>query len=156
YGPSGSAWSTADPSAQSQNFLAQLTMAEYKAEQNGTLQIPLGPTSKYPMPMQAYQQVEQGLAQYDPLSALLAADAQNKTAALQLLGGKDGSTLSCFLLNGAGPERAAAGQLPRGLRGGYRPAGRRQLLGRRHLRAARRRRVLAAVGLGRLQHHQQR
>ncbi len=102
YGPSGSAWSTADPTAQSQNFLAQLTMAEYNAEQNGTLQIPLGPTTKYPMPMQAYQQVEQGLAQYDPLSALLAADAQNKTAAMQLLGGKDGSTLSSFLLNGGG------------------------------------------------------
>ncbi|MGH3409341.1 MAG: hypothetical protein ACRDRJ_43640, partial [Streptosporangiaceae bacterium] len=102
YGPSGSAWSTADPTAQSQNFLAQLTMAEYNAEQNGTLPIPLAPSGKYPVPEQAFQQVDDGLAQYDPLSALLAVDAQNKTAAMQLLGSQGDGKFASFLLNGGG------------------------------------------------------
>jgi hypothetical protein len=102
YGPNGAAWSTADPTPQSQNFLAQLTMAEYNAEQNGTLRIPLGPDSKYPIPAQAYQQVEDGLAPYDPLSALLAADAQNKTAAQQLLGSQSDGKFATFLLSGGG------------------------------------------------------
>lgn len=102
YGPNGAAWSTADPTQQSQNFLAHLTMAEYNAEQNGTLRIPLGPNSEYPMPAQAFQQVEDGLAQYDPLSALLAVDAQNKTAAQQLLGSQGDGKLASFLLSGGG------------------------------------------------------
>lgn len=102
YGPNGAAWSTADPTQQSQNFLAQLTMAEYNAEQNGTLRIPLGPDSQYPIPAQAYQQVENGLAPYDPLSALLAADAQNKTAAQQLLGSQSDGKFATFLLSGGG------------------------------------------------------
>jgi hypothetical protein len=103
YGPSGAAWSTADPGMGSQNFLATLTMAEYNAEQNGTLRIPLGPT-KYPLSDMSSQLVEQGLAQYDPLSALLQADAQNKTAAYQLLGSnsKADSGLASYLLNGGG------------------------------------------------------
>ena len=101
YGPSGSAWNTADPGKSSQNFLSQLTLAEFHAYQDGTLRIPLGP-GKFPIPAQDYQQVEQALSQYDPLSALLQADAQNTTAAMQVLASPDGSKISSFLLNGGG------------------------------------------------------
>jgi len=117
YGPNGAAWSTADPTQQSQNFLAQLTMAEYNAEQNGTLRIPLGPT-KDPLPDAGNQLVAQGLAQYDPLSALLQADAENKTAAMQLLSGPDGGKISSFLINpidGAGVRYS----MPLGSTAGY-------------------------------------
>jgi hypothetical protein len=100
YGPPGSAYGTQDPKLGSEDFLAQLTQATYTAYQNGTLQIPLG--SKYPVYAQAYPQVVQGLEAYDPLSALLQADAQNQTAAQQLLGTPAGSNLASFLLYGGG------------------------------------------------------
>ncbi len=100
YGPPGSAYGTQDPKLGSEDFLAQLTQATYNAYQKGTLQIPLG--SKYPPVGQDYDQINQGLSAYDPLSALLQADAQNQTAARQLLGTPAGSNLASFLLSGGG------------------------------------------------------
>jgi hypothetical protein len=89
YGPPGSAYGTQDPSFGSQDFLAQLTQAMFKAYQNGTLQIPLG--TKYPPVVQDDQQINQGLVAYDP-----------RSAAQQLLSGPEGSALASFLLNGGG------------------------------------------------------
>jgi hypothetical protein len=100
YGPPGSAYGTKDPASNSQGFLAQMTTAVYQAEQGGKLQIPLG--GKYPFPAQAYNQVNQALAAYDPLATLLQRDAENKTAAMQVLGGPEGSQIASYLLNGGG------------------------------------------------------
>jgi hypothetical protein len=100
YGPPGSSYGTNDPASESHGFLAQMTAAVYNAEQDGKLQIPLG--GKYPFPAQAYNQVNQALAAYDPLATLLQRDAENKTAAMQVLGGPEGGTIASYLLNGGG------------------------------------------------------
>lgn len=98
YGPSGSAYSNVDKNDKSQNFLARLTQATYHAYQNDGLQIPLGSAG----PVLHYQGIEQDLASYDPLSALLQADGQNKTAAMEVLSGSDGGKLVTLLINGPG------------------------------------------------------
>jgi hypothetical protein len=100
YGPSGSAYGSTDPANNSQGFLAQVTSAAYHAEQGGKLQVPLG--GKYPIPAQAYGQVNQALAAYDPLATLLQRDAENKTAAMQVVGGPEGGLIASYLLNGGG------------------------------------------------------
>jgi hypothetical protein len=101
FGPPGSLWATGEP-ATPQNpdglsLLAQLTNHVYEQEQNGTLRIPIGSGARYEMGDQ--DKLANVLSQYDPLQVMMQADAQNKNAAWQVMGGKDGNALAKMLLN---------------------------------------------------------
>lgn len=101
FGPPGSLWRTGEP-ATPQNpdglsLLAQLTNNVYSQEQNGTLRIPIGSGGHYLMGDQV--KLADVLSQYDPLQVMMQADAQNKNAAWQVMGGKNGNALAQMLLN---------------------------------------------------------
>lgn len=102
YGPPGSSWAT-NEKASPQNpdglsLLALLTSHVYQAEQNGTLRIPLGGGySRYGLPDR--EQLAQVLASNDPIQVMLQADAQNKNASWQVMGGPNGRALAQMLLN---------------------------------------------------------
>lgn len=102
YGPPGSSWATSE-TASPQNpdglsLLAQLTNHVYADLQNGTLRIPLGGGyDRYGLPDQ--QQLAQALAGNDPIQVMLQADAQNKNASWQVMGGPNGRALAQMLLN---------------------------------------------------------
>ncbi|HEY4463780.1 MAG TPA: hypothetical protein VGN41_14045 [Streptosporangiaceae bacterium] len=102
YGPPGSSWA-ANEKAGPQNpdglsLLAQLTNHVYADLQNGTLRIPLGGGyDRYGM--QDQQQLGQALAGNDPVQVMLQADAQNKNASWQVMGGPNGGALAKMLLN---------------------------------------------------------
>ena len=110
YGPNGSAWATAE-AGNTPSLLAQLTTKTFQAQQNGTLRIPLGMGSNTSLLGQGGQQsdgttlLQDQIANFEPLTALLQADTQNKAAAWQVLGGSDGSAIARQLLN----EGAVAG-----------------------------------------------
>jgi hypothetical protein len=92
YGPPGSSWATSEQkSAQNPDglsLLAVLTDNVYKDEQSGKIQIPLGGGyNRYGMEDQ--QKLQDTLADYDPLTVMLKADAQNKNAAWQVMGDKN-------------------------------------------------------------------
>jgi hypothetical protein len=102
YGPPGSSWAT-NETATPQNpdglsLLAQLTNHVYADLQNGTLRIPLGGGYDH-YGMQDQQQLAQTLASNDPIQAMLQADAQNKNASWQVMGGPNGGALAKMLLN---------------------------------------------------------
>jgi hypothetical protein len=101
FGPPGSLWATGEP-ATPQNpgglsLLAQLTNHVYSQERSGTLRIPIGSGGRYEMGDQ--DKLANVLSQYDPLQVMMQADAQNKNAAWQVMGGKDGNALAQMLLN---------------------------------------------------------
>jgi hypothetical protein len=107
FGPPGSSWATGEKkSAQNPDglsLLAVLTTSVYQGIQNGTVRIPLGGGyNRYDM--QDQQQLQDTLEDYDPLTAMLQADAQNKSAAQQVMGdtnpvyGNIGPSLAKLLL----------------------------------------------------------
>jgi hypothetical protein len=107
FGPPGSSWATSEmKSAQNPDglsLLAVLTTSVYQGMQDGKVQIPLGGGyTRYGM--QDQSQLQNTLADYDPLSAMLQADAQNKIAAQQVMGdtnkayGNIGDSLAKMLL----------------------------------------------------------
>ena len=101
FGPPGSLWATGEPTSKQNpdglSLLAQLTNHVYSQLQNGTLRIPIGNGSRYSA--QDRDQLANVLADYDPLQIMMQADAQNKDAAWQVMGGQDGSALAKMLLN---------------------------------------------------------
>jgi len=101
FGPPGSLWRTGEPKTPQNpdglSLLAQLTDHVYEQEQNGTLRIPIGNGSNYSA--QDRDQLADVLADYDPLQVMMQADAQNKDAAWQVMGGEDGGALAKMLLN---------------------------------------------------------
>lgn len=110
FGPPGSAWATSEQRGAGNpdgvSLLAVLTQNLYQDLQNGKIHVPLGGgTYRYWGP-QDQQQLQNVLAQYDPLTVMLQADAQNKNAAWQVMGGPDGNGLAHMLLN------AVNGDLP--------------------------------------------
>jgi hypothetical protein len=89
FGPPGSSWATSEATA-AQNpdglsLLAVLTSSVYRAMQAGKLQIPLG-GGYGSYGIQDRNQLQDTLANYDPLAVMLQADAQNKNAAWQVMG----------------------------------------------------------------------
>jgi hypothetical protein len=98
FGPPGSAYATQEGSgAQAQpSLLAQLTENVFQAQQAGQIQLPLGGWS---VGINDAQQIQNALAAFDPLSAMLQRDAENKDAAGQVLGGQDGNAIANMLLN---------------------------------------------------------
>ncbi len=89
YGPPGSSWATSEKTSADNpdglSLLAVMTANVWKDEQNGTIKIPLGgPHDTYGISDR--DQLQDTLANYDPLSILLQADAQNKNAAWQVMG----------------------------------------------------------------------
>lgn len=106
FGPNGSKWATAeqnpgDPRKLDQpSLLAQLTNSVYEAQSHGKLQLPLGGYHYDPMVTGSdYTQLQDAAANYDPLTALLQRDAENRDASWQVLGGKDGNGIAKQLLN---------------------------------------------------------
>lgn len=101
FGPSGSNWATNEPKSTSNpggsSLLALVTQQVYADEQNGTLKVPVGYGAFYTVDDRT--QLADTLNNYDPLQVMLAADAQNKNAAWQVMGGKDGNGLAQLLLN---------------------------------------------------------
>ena len=101
FGPPGSLWATGEPETPQNpdglSLLAQLTNHVYEQEQNGTLRIPIGNGIEYPASDR--DQLANVLAEYDPLQVMMQADAQNKNAAWQVMGGKDGGALAQMLLS---------------------------------------------------------
>ena len=101
FGPPGSLWATGEPQTPQNpdglSLLAQLTNHVYEQEQNGTLKIPIGNGIEYPASDR--DQLANVLAAYDPLQVMMQADAQNKNAAWQVMGGKDGGALAQMLLS---------------------------------------------------------
>lgn len=102
YGPPGSSWATNETpnpqNADGVSLLALLTSQVYRAQQNGTLRIPLG-GGYYRYGPQDQQQLAQTLASNDPIQVMLQADAQNKNASWQVMGGPNGGALAGILLN---------------------------------------------------------
>jgi len=100
FGPPGSLWATGEPKTPQNpdglSLLAQLTSHVYSQEQNGTLRIPIGNGIDYPASDR--DQLANVLADYDPLQVMMQADAQNKNAAWQVMGGQDGGALAQLLL----------------------------------------------------------
>jgi hypothetical protein len=100
FGPPGSLWATGEPKTPQNpdglSLLAQLTNHVYEQEQNGTLRIPIGNGFEYSASDR--DQLANVLADYDPLQVMMQADAQNKNAAWQVMGGKDGGALAQMLL----------------------------------------------------------
>lgn len=108
FGPPGSSYATSEVQSDPQNpdglsLLALLTDNLYRDEQDGKVQIPLGgPYDNYGY--SDYDQLTQTLNDYDPLAAMLQADAQNKNAAWQVMGdtnpayGNIGPSLAKLLL----------------------------------------------------------
>ncbi|HEY7145974.1 MAG TPA: hypothetical protein VH637_17180 [Streptosporangiaceae bacterium] len=90
YGPPGSSWATSEKPPGPGNpdglsLLAVMTTNVWKDEQNGTIKIPLGgPHENYGY--SDHDQLQDTLANYDPLSIMLKADAENKNAAWQVMG----------------------------------------------------------------------
>jgi hypothetical protein len=103
YGPSGSSWAVSEPAGPGNpagiSLLALLTQNVYQDLQAGKIQIPFG-GGHYRYGMQDQTQLANALAGADPLAAMLQADAQNRSAAWQAMGGPDGSGLAKMLLNG--------------------------------------------------------
>lgn len=106
FGPDGSKWATAeqnpgDPQKLDQpSLLAQLTGAVYEAQSTGKLQLPLGGFAYDPnVTGSDYRKLQDAAASFDPLTALLQRDAENRDAAWQVLGGKDGNGIAKQLLN---------------------------------------------------------
>jgi hypothetical protein len=103
FGPPGSQWATQEGtgSLAQPSLLAQITDTVVKDEQNGTLRIPLGSQyNRYElMGPDGYDQLMNTLASYDPLTAMLQADTQNKNAAMQVMGGQQGAALAKMLLS---------------------------------------------------------
>src|ERR1700722_12274644 len=101
FGPPGSLWATGEPQTPQNpdglSLLAQLTNHVYEQEQNGTLKIPIGNGIEYPASDR--DQLANVLAAYDPLQVMMQADGQNKNAAWQVMGGKDGNALAQMLLS---------------------------------------------------------
>lgn len=107
YGPPGSSWATSEKTS-GQNpdglsLLAVLTDNVYRDEQAGKIQIPLGGAhDRYGYEDQA--KLQDTLSNYDPLTVMLQADAQNKNAAWQVMGdtnkayGNVGASLAKLLL----------------------------------------------------------
>jgi hypothetical protein len=101
FGPSGSDYATAeinpatgkddDPS-----LLAQLTDKIYEDQANGKLQIPMGDGSNFQS--SDFTKCQDAIADFEPLTPLLQADAQNVDASWQVLGGPDGSGIAHQLL----------------------------------------------------------
>jgi hypothetical protein len=105
YGPPGSAYGTAEkdqPGRLAQpSLLAQMTNAVFEAQRSGRLQIPIG---GFPlMGRNDYDKMTQTLANFDACGTLLQRDSENKAAAWQVMGGKDGSDIAKMLL-GAWPQ----------------------------------------------------
>ena len=100
FGPPGNLWATGEPATPGNpdglSLLTQLTNHVYEQEQQGNLKIPLGTMGRYGI--EDRDQLEDTLAAYDPLNVMLQADAQNKNAAWQVMGGKDGPALAKMLL----------------------------------------------------------
>lgn len=98
YGPPGSAYATQAGTGKNAqpSLLAQLTKNVFEAQQKGKIALPLGGSS---FGMDDYDNIQNALGTFDPFSALLQRDAENKAAATQVLGGKDGSAIANMLLN---------------------------------------------------------
>jgi len=101
FGPPGSLWAASEPKTPQNpdglSLLAQLTNHVYEQEQNGTLRIPIGNGIEYPAGDR--DQLANVLSEYDPLQVMMQADAQNKNAAWQVMGGRDGNALAQMLLS---------------------------------------------------------
>jgi hypothetical protein len=106
FGPPGSQWATSEPKStenpSQDSLLALLTQQVYQDEQNGTIKIPVGYGSGYTA--QDRNQLGDTLNSYDPLQAMLQADAQNKNASWQVMGGKDGNAIAKMLLDHVGTD----------------------------------------------------
>ncbi|HEY2507347.1 MAG TPA: hypothetical protein VGI58_12590 [Streptosporangiaceae bacterium] len=104
FGPPGSDWAVSEPKSplnkQGVSLLALMTQSVYTDEQNGTLTVPVGYGASYDQ--QDRDQLQQTLANYDPLQVLLTADTQNKNATWQVMGGPDGAGLAKLLLGNDG------------------------------------------------------
>ena len=105
FGPDGSKWATAEqnpgnPSKLDQpSLLAQLTNSVYEAQSTGKLQLPLGGYAYDPnVTASDYKKLQDAAANFDPLTTMLQRDAENKAAAGQVLGGKDGNGIAQQLL----------------------------------------------------------
>ncbi|MGD0555114.1 MAG: hypothetical protein ABSA93_09055 [Streptosporangiaceae bacterium] len=98
-GPGGSAygtstsWARGSKSQIQQGFLAQVTDAVYTATGNGTITLPVD-WIKAGSSASALRAMPQTMSQYDPLTAMLQTDAQNKTAVGQVLAGTDGVAIA--------------------------------------------------------------
>jgi hypothetical protein len=101
FGPPGSRWATSEPKGPDNpdqlSLLALLTNHVYEQEQKGLLRVPLGDGDQY----DAYQrgQLANVLSEYDPLQAMMQADAQNGNAASQVMSGTYGAPIAKMLLN---------------------------------------------------------
>jgi hypothetical protein len=99
YGPDGSAYGTStsfapgSTSKVQQGFLAQLTDAVYTATGNGTITMPLD-WAKTGSTVPGMRAMPGMISDHDPLTVMLQADAQNKTAAGQVLAGPDGEAIA--------------------------------------------------------------
>jgi hypothetical protein len=100
YGPPGSSWATSEQKSQqnpnSSSLLALLTQAVYQDTENGKIRVPVGFGARYDE--QDMTRLEGILESNDPLQVLMQADAQNKNAAWQVMGSKDGEPLAQLLL----------------------------------------------------------
>lgn len=109
YGPAGSAWATSEQKGAGNpdgvSLLALMTQNLYSDLRSGNIHVPLGGGS-YRYGPQDQQQLQNLLAQYDPMTVMLQADAQNRNAAWQVMGGPEGNGLGHMLLN------AVNGDLP--------------------------------------------
>lgn len=129
YGPSGSSYATAEVNPvtgkqDAPSLLAQLTEKVYADERNGTLEIPMGDGQRfYADDFTSYQNA---IADFEPFTTMLQADAQNRAAAWQVLGGPDGAGIAKQLLSegvvpGGGnvvygyPIELTAGKAPAGV-----------------------------------------
>lgn len=112
FGPDGSKFATGESKTQENKYgtslLALLTNKIYQDSQNGKLKIPVGFGGRIDNYGPADRnKLQNTLNDYDPLTAAMNADAQNKHASWQVMGGPDGTGLAKMLLGG---KKGVAGQ----------------------------------------------
>lgn len=104
FGPDGSKWAVKEPKCAGNpdgklSLLAMMTNKVYEEEKNGTLKMPVGFGGYTNYDAQDRDKLAGALSSFDPLTAMMKADAQNKDASWQVMGGKDGNGLAQILLN---------------------------------------------------------
>lgn len=103
FGPPGSQWATSEQKTPGNedglSLLAQMTNAVYAAGKNGTLQIPVGDGNRLLQRIGDDTQLQDAIANFEPLTPLLQRDAENKNASWQVLGGQDGAGIAQQLLH---------------------------------------------------------
>lgn len=103
YGPDGSDWAIKEPKCTGnphggQSLLSMITNKVYEDETNGTLKMPVGFGGYGNYDSQDQGKLSDVLGDYDPLTAMMTADTQNKNASWQVMGGPHGRGLSQLLL----------------------------------------------------------